>query len=37
MTPAKEAEHEPTAVKTDMTERITQEGKEVPNPEVAKE
>ena len=37
MTPAKEAEHEPTAVKRDMTEKITESGKEVPNPEAAKE
>jgi hypothetical protein len=37
MTPAKEAEHEPTAVKRDMTEKITEAGKEVPNPEAAKE
>src|SRR5204862_7784659 len=37
MTPAKEAEHEPTAVKRDMTEKITEPGKEVPNPEAAKE
>ena len=37
MTPAKEKEHEPTAVKREMTEKITEPGKEVPNPEAAKE
>jgi hypothetical protein len=37
MTPAKEKEHEPTAVKRGMTEKITEPGKEVPNPEAAKE
>jgi hypothetical protein len=38
MTPAKIKEHEPTAVKRDMTEKITEPGKEVvPNPEAAKE
>jgi hypothetical protein len=37
MTPAKEKEHEPTAVKREMTEKITEGGKEVPNPEAAKE
>ena len=38
MTPAKEAEHEPTAVHREMTEKITEGGgKEVPNPEAAKE
>jgi hypothetical protein len=37
MTPAKIAEHEPTAVKREMTEKITGGGKEVPNPEAAKE
>ena len=37
MTPAKEKEHEPTAVKREMTEKITESGKEVPNPEAAKE
>jgi hypothetical protein len=37
MTPAKEAEHEPTAVHREMTEKITETGKEVPNPEAAKE
>jgi hypothetical protein len=37
MTPAKEREHEPTAVKREMTEKITEPGKEVPNPEAAKE
>jgi hypothetical protein len=38
MTPAKEAEHEPTAVHREMTEKIIEGGgKEVPNPEAAKE
>jgi|SRR2546421_8564729 hypothetical protein len=37
MTPAKEAEHEPTAVHREMTEKITEGNKEVPNPEAAKE
>ena len=37
MTPAKEKEHEPTAVHREMTEKITEGGKEVPNPEAAKE
>jgi hypothetical protein len=37
MTPAKEKEHEPTAVNREMTEKITEAGKEVPNPEAAKE
>src|ERR687888_808920 len=37
MTPAKEKQHDPTAVKREMTEKITEPGKEVPNPEAAKE
>jgi hypothetical protein len=37
MTPAKIKEHEPTAVKREMTEHIVESGKEVPNPEAAKE
>ena len=37
MTPAKEKEHEPTAEHREMTEKITEGGKEVPNPEAAKE
>jgi hypothetical protein len=37
MTPAKIKEHEPTAVKREMTEHIVDPGKEVPNPEAAKE
>lgn len=37
MTPAEEKEHEPTAVHREMTEKITEGGKEVPNPEAAKE
>ena len=37
MTPAKIKEHEPTAVKREMTERIVESGKEVPNPEAAQE
>jgi hypothetical protein len=37
MTPAKIKEHEPTAVKREMAEKITEAGKEVPNPEAAKE
>jgi hypothetical protein len=37
MTPAKIKEHEPTAVKRGMTEKIVEPGKEVPNPEAAKE
>jgi hypothetical protein len=37
MTPAKIAEHEPTAVKREMTEKITGGGKEVQSPEAAKE
>src|SRR6266513_5312362 len=37
MTPAKIKEHEPTAVKREMTERIVESGKEVPNPEAARE
>ena len=37
MTPAKIKEHEPTAVKRDMTEKIVEPGKQVPNPEAAKE
>ena len=32
MTPAKEKEHEPTYVHREMTEKITEGGKEVPNP-----
>lgn len=35
MTPAKIKEHEPTAVKREMTEKITEQGK--PNPEAARE
>jgi hypothetical protein len=35
--PAKIKEHEPTAVKREMTERIVESGKEVPNPEAARE
>ena len=37
MIPAKEKEHEPTAVHREMTKKITEGGKEVPNPEAAKE
>jgi hypothetical protein len=37
MTPAKIKEHEPTAVKREMTEKITESGKQVPNPEAARE
>jgi hypothetical protein len=37
MTPAKIKEHESTAVKREMTEHIVEAGKEVPNPEAAKE
>ena len=37
MTPAKEKEYEPKAVHREETERITEGGKEVPNPEAAKE
>jgi hypothetical protein len=37
MIPAKEKEHEPTAVHREMTEKITEGGKEVPNPEATKE
>jgi hypothetical protein len=37
MTPAKIKEHEPTAVKREMTEKIVEPGKQVPNPEAAKE
>ena len=37
MIPAKEKEHEPTAVHREITEKITEGGKEVPNPEAAKE
>lgn len=37
MTPAEEKEHEPTAVHREMTEKITEGRKEVPNPEAAKE
>src|ERR671932_663048 len=37
MTPAKIKEHEPTAVKREMTEHIVDPGKEVPNPEAAEE
>jgi len=37
MTPAKEREHEPTAVKREMTERITEPGQTGTNPEEARE
>jgi hypothetical protein len=37
MTPAKIKEHEPTAVNRGMTENIVEPGKEVPNPEAARE
>ncbi len=37
MSPAKIKEHEPTAVKREMTEKITQGGKRVTNPEEARE
>jgi len=37
MTPAKEKEHEPTAVKREMTEKIVEPGQEATNPEEAKE
>jgi hypothetical protein len=37
MTPAKEKEHEPTAVKREMTEKITEPGKTGINPEEAAE
>ena len=37
MTPAKEKKHETTAVSREMTEKATEGGKEVPNPEAAKE
>jgi hypothetical protein len=36
-TPAKEKEHELTAVHREITEKIPEGGKEVPNPEAAKE
>ena len=36
MTPAKEKEHEPTAIHREMTEKITEGGKEVPYRETAK-
>ena len=32
MTPAKEKAHEPTAIKREMTENLTEPGKKVPNP-----
>jgi hypothetical protein len=35
MTPAKEREHEPTAVKREMTEKITEPGQTGTNPEEA--
>jgi hypothetical protein len=37
MTPAKEREHEPTAVKREMTERITEPGQTGTDPEEARE
>src|SRR5919197_819740 len=37
MTPAKIKQHEPTAVKREMTEHIVESGKEVPNAEAAQE
>jgi hypothetical protein len=37
MSPDKIKEHEPTAVKREMTEKITEGGKRVTNPEEAKE
>ena len=37
MTPAKEKEHEPTAVKREMTEKITEPGQTGTNPEEARE
>ena len=37
MTPAKEKEHEPTAVKREMSERITEPGRTGTNPEEAAE
>jgi|SRR5207248_8563180 hypothetical protein len=37
MTPSKIKEHEPTAVNRGMTENIVEPGKEVPNPEAARE
>jgi hypothetical protein len=37
MTPAKEREHEPTAVKREMTERITEPGQTGTNPKEARE
>src|ERR671931_27147 len=37
MTPAKIKEHEPTAVKREMTEKIVEPGQEAANPEEAKE
>src|SRR3954451_5523459 len=37
MTPAKEKEHEPTAVKREMTEKIVEPGQEATSPEEAKE
>ena len=37
MTPAKEKEHETTAVHSEMTEKITEEGKEVSDPDAVKE
>jgi hypothetical protein len=37
MTPAKIKEHEPTAVKREMREKIVEPGQEAENPEEAKE
>ena len=37
MTPAKEKEHEPTAVSREMSEKITESGKTGTNPEEAEE
>jgi hypothetical protein len=37
MTPAKEKEHEPTAVKREMTEKITEPSQRGANPEEARE
>jgi len=37
MTPSKIKEHEPTAVNRPMTEDIVELGKQVPNPEAARE
>src|ERR671930_2701523 len=37
MTPAKIKEHEPTAVKRDMSEKIVEPGQQAANPEEAKE